>query len=353
MRKLAKLALLVALVAGFGSCRGQSDEGEVALTLEPSTTIIEANGEDSVTFKVLYGAVDVTLDAQVILVSPSDFGWMGGAFSIEEAGTYVFKATYQGYESPEVSITANPVAGAHISRFERQICVMEFTGAWCSNCPDGYRSLNGILSNPYAGWKDRVHIIALHDNTGGTDPMGITLTNTLFSHYKLAGFPSYVTDMREGGLLTSEGIQGVKPSLERSDEEFPAKCAVKISSSLAGRELTVDVGLFAELAGDYAVSVWLLEDGIDAPQKDGSIDYDSWTHNHVARALVSNNWKGDLLGAVAAEQESSKSYTYTLPAEWKPENMSIMALAIDAEGYVNNVAVCAVGEGAEYRYLTE
>jgi hypothetical protein len=33
--------------------------------------------------------------------------------------------------------------------------------------------------------------------------------------------------------------------------------------------------------------------------------------------------------------------------------MSIVALAITQDGYVNNVAECAVGESVDYKYLAE
>lgn len=353
MRKLTKFALFAALLAGLISCHGQSDEGEVKLTLLPSATTIVADGSQSVTFTVHWGANVVTPEAHVVLVSHPEVEWNGTSFSTEEAGEYIFKAIYQEVESEEVKVTATMPVGAYVSRFERHFCVMELTGAWCANCPEGYRSLTTLLSNPFANWKNTVHIIALHDNTGGTDPMGISLTNTIFDHYKVGGYPGWVTDMREGGLLTSEGIMNVMPSLESSAEDYPAHCDVKIASSLTGSELKVDVSLFAELAGDYAVSVWLLEDGIVAPQLDGAMSDDDWVHNHVARALLNNNWKGDLMAGLTAEQESVKSYTYTLPTEWKSENMSIMALAIDKDGVVNNVAVCAVGESVDYKYIAE
>ncbi len=349
MKQILKLALVVALVAGLGSCHGQVDDSvEVQLVATPSSIV--ADGEQSVSFQVLYGASPVTAEAQIVLVSHPEMGWSGSSFATEEPGNYIFKAYWRDMESAEVEVVATEPVGEHTSQFARHICIMDLTGAWCSNCPSGFRSLNGILENPFADWKEIVHVMALHDNSGGVDPMGLNVTPTVLSTFGIGGYPGWVTDMREGGLLTDDIIY-VRDSFDRSLEEYPAHCGVKIESRLAQRELEVEITVFAELAGDYAVCVWLLEDGVVGPQLDGSIQYDEWTHNHVARAYLSSNWKGDLLGTLAASQEGSKNYTYSLPAEWNAEKMHIVALAIDAKGYVNNVIACPVGESADYDRL--
>lgn len=349
MRIFQRIAVLLALLVGLASCHGRSDEGEVKLTLVPSATSIVADGEQSVTFTVHWGANIVTTEAQINLVSHPDMVWDGVTFTTEEPGEYIFKATYQNSDSEEVMVTATEPVGEHISRFERHVCIMELTGAWCANCPEGYRSLKGLLSAPSR--KNKVHVMALHDGTGGTDPMALTLTNTIDAFFKVGAFPGYVTDMRESGLLSADGIMNLAPSIDTSFDEWPAHCDVKVATSLSDRALSVDVSLFAELAGEYAVSVWLLEDGVVGPQKDGSIDYTDWNHEHVVRALLNENWKGDPLGTLSAEKESAKSYNYTLPAEWNVEKLSIVALAIDNNGYVNNVAVCPVGESVDYKYI--
>lgn len=354
MKLLSKILLLLVAIVGFASCHGREDDS-VQLQLVPSTLTITANGEDVVTFEVLYGANTVTADAQIELVSPAEQIWGGrgvNTFNTSEEGEYIFKATYLDLESEEVKITASPVVGHHSSRFERHICIMDFTGAWCSFCPEGYRTLEGLISNPYAGWRDIVTIMALHDNTGGKDPMALAVTNEIHNAFGLGSFPAFVTDLREGGLLT-ESQDKILGSLNASVDDYPAQCDVKVASSLSGDQLTVDVTLFAELADDYRVSVWLVENNVVGSQNDGANTYNEWNHKHVVRALLSAHWKGDTLGSLAVEAEGSKSYTYTIPAEWKSEDMTIVALAITPDGYVNNVAECKLGESVEYKYITE
>ncbi len=351
MKKIfQKIALLMAVAVGFASCHGQSDEGEVKVTLNPSVYEIVADGEQSVTFEVLYGAANVTSSAQIYLTSHPELGWSGAEFRTTQAGEYVFQAIYNDQTSEAVKIVATEPVGPHESRFERHICVMDLTGAWCTFCPDGMTKLNFYVQKKE--WRYIVHMVALHDSSQGEDPMGIDVTPRILSDFRLAGFPSFITDLRDSGSL-SENVGDIAPSFNRSIEEYPAQCDVKIASSLNGRELKIDVSLFAEIAGSYAVTVMLIEDNIIAPQKDGSITHAEFNHKHVARAVVNDNYKGDSLGSLAAEQEGSKNYTYTLPAEWKLEDMSIVTLAITQDGYVNNVAECAVGESVDYKYLAE
>lgn len=241
-------------------------------------------------------------------------------------------------------------APALSSRFERHICVMDLTGTWCSFCPEGMTKLKFYIQKEE--WKDIVHLLALHDNTQGEDPMGLALTSDVMKKYGNYGYPMFVTDLRDSGSLT-EHIANIAPSFERSLEEYPACSDVKIATTISGEELSVDVALFPEVAGEWKASVFLVEDGIVAAQKDGSLTHDDYPHDHVARAVVSKYWMGDSLGTLAAEQEATKSYTITLDEEWNRENMYVMALSVDSNGYVNNVAVCPLGESVDYKYLAE
>lgn len=341
--KIWSLALLGVLL---GSCHGQTDD-EVEVQLVPSQTTINADGEQSVSFQVLYGASDVTVESNIYLTSHPELGWSGNSFSTTEAGTYKFQAVYRDQPSQEVEITALAVEKVE-SRFERHICVMDLTGTWCSFCPEGYRKLNYYVTRPY--WKDVVHMLAIHDNTSGEDPMGLPLASTLLNDFKLVGFPSFITDLRDSGSLT-DNVDDIEPSFERSEEQYPACSDVKIATSLSGTSLSVDVTLFAEMAGEWRTTVFLVEDGIVAPQADGSMITEDYTHNHVARQLLSISWRGEGLGQLSAESEGSKSYTATLAEDWVAEKMYVMALAIDSDGYVNNVAVCPLGESVDYKYL--
>lgn len=347
MKIVAKIALLAALCVGFASCHGQQEDS-VNVELVPSTLNIVADGQQSVNFEVQYGASVVTAEAQIYLTSHSELGWKGTTFSTTEAGTYTFQAIYRDQQSNIVTIIATAPEGPIESRFERHICVMDLTGTWCAFCPDGMNKLNFYVQKKE--WKDIVHVLAVHDNTQGDDPMGLPLSSKLMSEYGNYGYPMFITDLRDSGSLTTN-VGDLVPSFNSSLDDYPAQCGVKVATSLNGRELKVDATLFAEVAGKYAVDVFLLEDNIIASQKDGSITHAEFNHQHVVRALLNASHKGDSLGNLEAEQEGVKSYTYTLPDDWKVEDMSVVVLGITADGYVNNVVSCPLGESVDYNYL--
>lgn len=349
MKLIHKIAFLVAAAVGVASCHGTVDDS-VEVELKASALTIVADGQQNVSFEVLYGASTVTSEAQIYLTSHPELGFSGTEFRTTEAGEYTFQAIYRDQSSNEIKVVATEPVGPHKSRFERHICVMDLTGTWCTFCPDGMTKLNFYVQKKE--WRDITHILAIHDNTQGDDPMGLALSSKIMADYGNYGYPMFVTDLRDSGSLTND-VGNIVPSFNRSLDEYPAQCDVRFSSSLAGRSLTIDVELFAELAGKYAVSVFLVEDNIIAPQKDGSVTHQDYNHKHVVRALLNSSYKGDSLGQLAAEEQGAKQYTYTLPEEWKVEDMTIVVLAIAPDGYVNNVAVGALDESVDYKYLAE
>ncbi len=353
MKFVAKIALLASLMVGLVGCHGQSDDS-VEVKLTPSVLTIEADGSQSVTFEVTYGGSVVNHESEISLVSHPDYEWDGESFSTEEAGQYTFQAIYRDMQSNEVIITAVEPAAKVASRFERHICVMDLTGTWCSFCPDGMTKLNYYVQKKE--WKDRVHMLAIHDNTQGDDPMGISLSSKLMNDFGNYGYPMFITDLRDSGSLT-ENVADILPSFEASLEDYPAHSDVKISSTLSGRKLNIEVNVFAETSDKYYAVAFLVENDIVAPQKDGSITHQEYKHQHVVRKMLNSNdddnYYGTSFGTMEAEKEASWTIERQLPEEWNTDNMSIVALVIDSTMTVNNVAECAVGESVGYKYLAE
>ena len=350
MKLIRKIALFMAVAVGFASCHGVEDDS-VGVTLEASALTIVADGQQSVTFEVLYGASVVSAEAEIYLTSHPDRGFSGTSFSTTEAGEYIFQAIYRDQSSNQVKITATEPVGPHESRFERHICVMDLTGTWCTFCPDGMTKLNFYVQKKE--WKDITHILAIHDNTQGDDPMGMPISSVLMKDFGNYGYPMFITDMRDSGSLT-ENVADIVPSFERSLEEYPAHCGMKISSSLVGRTLKCETTLYAETLDKYSMTLFLVEDDIVAPQKDGSITHQDYKHHHVVRYIANEGLYDGYMGSfcsMAADDEAHWTHEYVLPEEWNTDNMSIVVVAYDSTKTVNNVAECAVGESVGFKYL--
>ena len=222
------------------------------------------------------------------------------------------------------------------SRFERNVCVMEFTGQWCSYCPDGAQLLDLLSSEIFPG---QVHALAFHNE----DDFAISAEATLRAKYGLTDFPSYLTDMREGGVLKDSGC---RLSIGTSLYETQTHSAVAVSSEVADGVCKVDAKLFSERSMEYAMAAYAVEDRIVAWQTiSGNSKNEKYVHRHVVRKMLSSTISGDALGVVNAEQEAEHSYEFAIDPSWNLDNMTVVVLAIDKNGHVNNVAECALNGG--------
>lgn len=233
-----------------------------------------------------------------------------------------------------------------VRSFNRHVAVFEFTGTTCSFCPGGYTYLKYLIEDYFS--EETVHIMAFHDTKD--DPMGTPLTYEIYNAFKLGVFPSFIVDMRDA--YGNDDKSNLRDAINRSFEQHPATCGLALTSSCdANGNGSVDVKLCASSEGSYRVALYIVEDGIVAPQLNGFGQMENdYTHNHVVRTLLSKIYEGDSVGTLAAGEESIKNYTFTLGSECKAANCSIYALAIDNNGYVNNVAICPLNGTAPYDY---
>ncbi len=324
------------LVAG---CSGVIDEEDSQKTLVLNTDVREiiADGESEVKFTVLYGDEDVTGEASVKCMT-NNVSVQGNSFSVMEVGTLVFKAFYGKAVSEEVEVVAK-------SKFCRRVCVMEFTGAWCAQCPAGATTLNYLISRTYEG---QAYAMAFHNDDAYTIPVEKELRKI----FNIDAFPAYLTDMRNVGQLNGGGCGD---SIEESLYESETHCSVSVACAYdeASGKVTVESKICSEKKMPYRIAAYVIEDRIRGEQKqaDGSTDKD-YLHRHVVRAMLSSEVRGDELGTIDGGSEASKTYSFAPDSQWDMENLSVVVLAIGEDGQVNNMAVCAADGGSmEYEYV--
>lgn len=337
----------------FAACSGHTDDNTSVPVLKADKGSIVADGIETVAFTVTYDGEDVTSLSAIRCTSHTGIAVSGGTFSTTTVGEYVFEAVYDNKTSAACKVSAVQSGTQTASRFVRKVCIMEFTGQWCAQCPTGYNYLWYVVSRNYA---ETAHIIALHDNSSGNDEMAIPVQKELFSAFKLEGYPSAVIDLRDASPLTSDTDGSLKKAIETSLNDYPAHCGVAVASDYdeVSGKASVTVRLFPEVAGEYRIALWVIEGNIVGSQNNGGIYTDTYTHNHVARRLVSEHWKGDNLGSIPAGKEVLKTYEIKVDNLWNLDNTSVFALAVDASGYVNNMAVCPLRNGnTDYEYVSE
>lgn len=317
----------------FAACSGNVDVEEETKTLTLSADVLEipADGLSAVNFTVLYDGEDVTGAASVKCISGgADFS--GSSFTSEAIGTYVFRAFYDDAVSEEdVTVVVK-------SRFQRRVCVMEFTGTWCAQCPEGATTLNFLTGRTYKG---KAFALAFHND----DPYAVPEEEELRMMFGCEAFPAFVTDMRDAGLLNGGGCS---ESIETSLYDSQTHCSVSVACQYDEVSGVVNVSskVFSEKDASYKMAAYVLEDKIvgEQAQADGSVDKE-YVHRHVVRAMISSSVRGDDLGKIKAGQEKPCSLTFNTDPDWVIDNVSVAVLVIDEDGHVNNMAVCAADGG--------
>lgn len=340
MRNLWGLIILVSTVLSTAfQCSGS--EVELMISMTANVSSIPADGKSQVKFTVFQGNADVT-SSSVIYNNENGQALSSNVFSTTSAGEYFFCAEYNGRKSDLVKIVAEPVV---VSGFVRNIALMEFTDAQCAFCPDASRYIDrNILSK-----NENVHLLAFHEK----DQWKSDQFPVLFQKFNLTATPSASVDMRGGISLESGARDNLKAAISESNSIYTAHCGVAVSSVIDSQGLAkVSVKLHSEKSTDYYMAAYVVEDGLKGPQLDGSLTEQNYYHQFVVRRLLSATVYGDSMGRIASGSEKTHEYTLNVPSDWNRAKTYVYALAIDSNGYVNNMQVCLLdGGAADYEYI--
>ncbi len=338
-------------------CTGTVDDSSV--TLKADVLEVDLATGEEVRFEVKSGEQDVTADSRIIS-NLADVPVKGNVFSPDTEGEFTFYAEYEGKQSDGVTVKVSDTRVATESKYERHVNIIELTGAWCINCPDGYQRMNAILNKfSMQKYADKIHIAAFHSNVEGKDELAVPQTQDIIKMFKGLAYPAFITDLRnvEGnyGILTDAGSGNLQPSIESSFRDYPAHCGVAVSSVMNGdkSKAVVTVKVASEWTSKYRVVLLVVEDYIRYSQKtpiypDGQDDYQ---HRHVVRKVVTtyaDQFTGEKItefGDIKAGKEASRSWEVEVSDAWNLENTEIYALVLGDDGSVNNMNVCPVDGG--------
>ncbi len=361
--RLLKYILLLA-VAPFLSagCSGNVDESALPL-LEVSERKIDLAQKGTAEFTVKFNGQDVTAESDIVPADP-EVSVDGNVFMPQKEGKYVFHAVYDGKKSNEVAVEVENSGVKVESKYERHVSIIEFTGAWCSICPGGYKKMMSKLQRlDMAEYADFIHICAFHSKPE-SDALAIPETDDAFGLFSGLAYPSYMLDMRVADLLDDDGVSRLIPNIMESFNDHPAHCGVAVSSVMnAGKtEAEVTVRVASEITSAYRVLILVVEDNILAPDTpqldppfhpDGNKDY---VHKHVVRDVVTSymsTFTGEKItsdGNIAAGEEADMTWKVPVDVTWKLEDTEIYALVLDSFGHVNNMNLCAIdGGNSDYR----
>lgn len=343
------------VVIALASCSGTVDTSSLP-ELKVSDVEIDLTNETHATFTVTYAGVDVTDEAEILTSRIDSDELKGNVFTPIVTGSADFYAIYDGKQSNKVTVKVVNSKPQIESSFRKHACVFEFTGASCAMCPAGYELLMMRLTkSAFRNYADCIHICAFHSEEMGKDSLAIPATEHIKGMFSGLELPSYAIDLRSSGVLNQEGMQEFETNLLSALKSYPAYCGVAVSSSLdtAADKAEIEVKVKPELTSEYRVVVLIVQDAIIGYQKDGRYgERDDYTHNHVARKVVTEyagTFTGEKItddGVIAAGDEASKTWTIDVDSAWDLEKTSVYALALDAEGNVNNMNICQIDGGS-------
>jgi len=222
----------------------------------------------------------------------------------------------------------------------KKVLVEEFTGHQCGNCPAVSASLHDLKTQAFP---DQLITILIHTGslarpkTSGTKFLSDYRTQAgddIASRFSLPGVPFGLVN-RVGGLqASSEWASSISLELQ----EAPV-VSIEIDNSFdaSSRVLTSEVTTtYLENSSDQDYLVLaLIEDNVVDWQKDYSQnpqDVPDYNHHDLFRGNINSTW-GDQLStaSIGAGEIFTKSYTYTLPADYDASNCKVVAYVRNAD----------------------
>lgn len=236
--------------------------------------------------------------------------------------------------------------------FIHQSLFMRFTATWCGWCP----RMNKSVHKAQELYPDKIQHLALH---GGGSDLQFASVSPLQSQYAITGFPTGIVDGRT--LISNYAIETaasmIVSAVQETEKTYGTLTGADITSSVSGTTATVEVGVYLKKAGNYKLTVLLVEDGIINAQSDYEDgDHDRYTHDCVARVALSNV-SGEAFTADEANTVKRFSYSGAIPSGCNIANMRVLVYIQRAFGsdtviqsgsygdyFVDNVATVELGD---------
>lgn len=204
--------------------------------------------------------------------------------------------------------------------FKHRSLFMRFTATWCGWCP----RMNKTIHKAQERYPDKLEHVAIH---GSGSSLYFSDSDPLMDLYRIGGFPTGMIDCRiqiDNGDISATAERIIEAA-QQTETEYGTVSGAEISSTVKNGAAKVDVKLFLKAAGDYKLTVVLVEDGINKPQSDYEDgDHTSYTHDGVARLSVT-----PITGTAFSQDDAYTtrefSFDATLKNAWNADNMRVVA----------------------------
>ena len=212
---------------------------------------------------------------------------------------------------------------------KRSILLEDFTGQFCSNCPDAHQ----VISDLQALYGEQVIAVAIHAGhfgiAEGSNPNFVGLMqpegNTYATHWGVEAYPMGIINRTSGLLKHTEWATYARQALiEEAMVDIQLDC--KVTEDSTRIYINTVISSNTEMKGNK-LQLWITESNINAVQQHGGTLNLNYQHNHVYRTSVNGLW-----GEVISIPHSNVHYI-PLHENWNIENLSVVAFVYnDVDG---------------------
>ena len=268
----------------------------------------------------------------------------GNTFAATAEGTYSIVATYEALTSNTVDLIINipPL------RFNKNVLIEDYTGAWCGYCP---RVSFGIERVEDA--TDQAVPVAIHrGNASGSnvDPYNFPAA-VLENMIGLTGYPTAMLNRTTEWNYPEPLNTNQVINLTGGDAEI----GLAMNSTLSGSNMSIEVNVkFGEdySASDLKLVVYVLEDGLIYNQTNytsyyggGSVIVD-FQHDHVLRSCLTD-LLGDDIPSAETTDENVYTRTFDVPVPSNVSNSSninVVAFVVGSDNTALNARAANFGD---------
>ena len=241
----------------------------------------------------------------------------------------------------------------------KRVLVEESTGTWCASCAYGSIYFEHLEDN----YPNAIPV-AVHTGPGGQDPMAILSVELYMSGY-FGGSPTFLFDRKDfpenpsakpavsASSPWSDGLNTLDSYMDQIYNQSPlATVGIDQTYNSTTREITVTItsNFVQNTTGNFRLNCMIVEDGVtgDADYDQANSNFSGWTggpsylqplideshpivgyvHNHVLRSYLGNpeGATASIPTTVASGSGYSKTFTYTLPAEFDENKILLIGL---------------------------
>lgn len=241
------------------------------------------------------------------------------------------------------AVDAPPVSG----QFHKNVLLEDYTGTWCGNCTRVAFGIEEVLKAT-----DRAVVVAIHN---GNDPYH-------FADYQpLKDLISPDHDLELPQARLNRIVNWVDPDTNKTDAlnltSNNCGLGIAMNSTVEGGNIDLDVRVkFAQNYSNLKLVVYVLESNLIYRQINYSSIYyggvhvlNNFEHDHVLRSSLTHLLGNPIYGT-DFDQTVTTNFSVPIPANISnPENMTFVAMVVDANNYSLNARESHPNENQEFQ----